>query len=214
VDHSGVTPDILCIAKTIGGGLPLSMVAYRADLVPELPTGFHLGTFRGNPLALAVGTEVLRILSGTDVIDRTRTRGARVLERFRSIAALHPAIGDVRGLGFMIGTEFVRDPRTRSPWTEAAKSVRSGMFGRGVLMHTAGSYDQVLRFMAPLVIEDELLERGTEIFEEAVGDLDSTAAVPATATHRSAAPLPPGGPTLPPPAAPFGGRPPRSLQRK
>ncbi len=213
VDHSGVTPDIVCIAKTIGGGLPLSLIAYRADLVRELPRGFHLGTYRGNPLALAVGTEVLRILAGTDVIERTRTRGARLLERFRSIAALHPAIGEVRGLGFMIGTEFVRDPHTRSPWTEAASAVRSGLFGRGVLMHTAGSYDQVLRFMAPLVIEDELLDRGTEIFEESVGDLDSMATVPAGGTHRPAAPLPPGGPTLPLPVAPFGVPPKRPLSQ-
>ncbi|NNN17122.1 MAG: aspartate aminotransferase family protein [Thermoplasmata archaeon] len=190
VEHSGVTPDILCIAKSIGGGIPLSLVAYREDLAPELPPGFHLGTYRGNPLALAVGTEVLRILAGTDVIERTRTRGARLLERFRSISSSHPAMGDVRGLGFMIGTEFVRDARTRSPWTEGAKSVRAGMLGRGVLMHTAGSYDQVLRFMAPLTIEDELLERGTEIFEQAIGDLDRQP--PATAsTPPESSPSPP-----------------------
>ncbi|MFZ0700165.1 MAG: aspartate aminotransferase family protein [Thermoplasmata archaeon] len=185
VEHSGVTPDILCIAKSIGGGLPLSVVAYREDLAPELPPGFHLGTYRGNPLALAVGTEVLRILAGTDVIERTRTRGTRLLERFRSIAASHPAVGDVRGLGFMIGTEFVRDSRARSPWTEGAKSVRMGMFRRGVLMHTAGSYDQVLRFMAPLTIEEELLERGTEIFEEAIGDLDTQPPGAAATAHGS-----------------------------
>ncbi len=191
VEHSGVTPDILCIAKSIGGGIPLSLVAYREDLARELPPGFHLGTYRGNPLALAVGTEVLRILAGTDVIERTRTRGARLLERFRSISSSRPAIGDVRGLGFMIGTEFVRDARTRSPWTEGAKSVRMGMLGRGVLMHTAGSYDQVLRFMAPLTIEDELLERGTEIFEQAIGDLDRHPPATASAADGSSLSPPP-----------------------
>jgi 4-aminobutyrate aminotransferase-like enzyme len=173
VDHSKVTPDILCIAKTIGGGIPLSVVAYRADLVRELPRGFHLGTYRGNPLALAVGAETLRILGEGDLIDRTRHRGARVLERFRSLSDRHPTLGDVRGRGFMIGAEFVRDRPSRRPWGERAKAMRSALLARGVLMHTAGAWDQVLRFMAPLIIEDELLERGLEAFEESLESLET-----------------------------------------
>ena len=172
VEHAGVTPDIVCIAKTIGGGIPLALVAYRDDLVPELPRGFHLGTYRGNPLALAVGTEVLRVLQEDDLLERTRHRGARVVDRFRSFAAAHPSIGDVRGRGFMIGVEFVRDPATRAPWGDRAKAVRAALFARGVLMHTAGAWDQVTRFMAPLTIEDELLERGLEAYEDALDSLD------------------------------------------
>jgi 4-aminobutyrate aminotransferase len=208
VEHSGVTPDILCIAKTVGGGLPISMVAYRADLVKELPRGFHLGTYRGNPLALAVGTEVLKVLKEGDLLERTRHRGAAVVERFRSMAAHHPTIGDVRGRGFMIGVEFVHDPVTRAAWGERAKAMRSALFARGVLMHTSGSWDQVLRFMAPLTIEDELLERGLVAFEDALESLDASpnarVAVPGTST-RIARPEPllssaPGipGPVTPP----------------
>jgi 4-aminobutyrate aminotransferase-like enzyme len=174
VDHAQVTPDILCIAKTIGGGLPMSVVAYRSDLVKELPRGFHLGTFRGNPLALAVGAETLKVLGEGDLIDRTRHRGARVVERFREIAARHPSLGDVRGRGFMIGTEFVHDRASRRPWGERAKAMRSALLARGVLMHTAGAWDQVLRFMAPLVIEDELLDRGLSAFEDSLESLDSS----------------------------------------
>jgi 4-aminobutyrate aminotransferase-like enzyme len=174
VDHSRVTPDIVCIAKTIGGGLPLSVVAYRADLVRELPRGFHLGTFRGNPLALAVGAETLKVLGEGDLIDRTRHRGARVLERFREIASRHPSLGDVRGRGFMIGAEFVHDRASRRPWGERAKAMRSALLARGVLMHTAGSWDQVLRFMAPLVIEEELLDRGLAAFEDSLESLDAS----------------------------------------
>jgi 4-aminobutyrate aminotransferase len=174
VEHSDVSPDILCIAKTIGGGIPVSMVAYRADLVKELPRGFHLGTYRGNPLALAVGTEVLRVLKEGDLLERTRHRGAAVVERFRSIGNRHPSVGNVRGRGFMVGVEFVHDPVTRAPWGERAKAMRSELFSRGVLMHTCGSWDQVLRFMAPLVIEDELLERGFVAFEDALEGLDAS----------------------------------------
>ncbi|HYK94112.1 MAG TPA: aspartate aminotransferase family protein [Thermoplasmata archaeon] len=178
VEHSGVTPDILCIAKTIGGGIPVSMVAYRDDLVRELPKGFHLGTYRGNPLALAVGAEVLRVLREGDLIDRTAHRGRRVADEFRRLAADHPAIGDVRGKGFMIGVEFVRDHRTRVPWPERARAMRHELFQRGVLMHTCGSYDQCLRFMSPLTIEDELLDRGLRVFGDALDAMEEAPSAP------------------------------------
>jgi len=173
VEHANVTPDIVCIAKTIGGGLPLSVVAYRHDLVRELPRGFHLGTFRGNPLALAVGAETLKVLGEGDLLDRTRHRGARVLERLQGLSGRHLALGDVRGKGFMIGAEFVRDRRTREAWGDRARSMRAALLARGVLMHTAGAWEQVLRFMAPLVIEDELLERGLMAFEESLESLET-----------------------------------------
>ncbi|MCI4365444.1 MAG: aspartate aminotransferase family protein [Thermoplasmata archaeon] len=174
VEHTGVTPDILCLAKTIGGGIPLSVVAYRSDLVQDLPRGFHLGTFRGNPLALAVGTEVLKVLRQGDLLEQTARRGTALIERFRAIGERHPSIGDVRGQGFMIGVEFVKDRASKVAWGERAKALRSALFARGVLMHTCGAWDQVLRFMAPLVIEDELLERGLHAFEDALESLDGT----------------------------------------
>jgi 4-aminobutyrate aminotransferase-like enzyme len=175
VEHSGVTPDIMCIAKSIGGGLPLAVVAYRDDLVRELPRGFHLGTFRANALALAAGAETLKVLREGDLIERTRQRGPALLDRFRSMASHHPTIGDARGRGFMIGVEFVRDRASRTAWGERAKEMRSSLLSRGVLMHTSGSWDQVLRFMSPLVIEDELLERGLSAFEDAIESLESGA---------------------------------------
>ena len=205
VEHSGVTPDLLCIAKSIGGGIPVSMVAYRADLVKELPRGFHIGTYRGNPLALAAGTEVLKVLKEGDLLERTRRRGAALVERFRGFSRGHPAIGDVRGKGFMIGVEFVRDPATRAAWGERAKAMRSALFARGVLMHTAGAWDQVLRFMAPLTIEDELLERGLTAFEDALESLDaapSSRAVRPGAAAIGAIPRVPTSPGMPAPVVP------------
>jgi len=174
VEHAKVTPDILCIAKTIGGGVPLSVVAYRADLVKELPRGFHLGTFRANALALAVGAETVKVLKEGDLIDRARVRGEKLLKQFHAFSGRHLAIGDVRGKGFMVGVEFVRDRASRLPWGDRAKAMRSALLARGVLMHTSGAWDQVLRFMAPLVIEDELLDRGLAAFEDALMSLEST----------------------------------------
>lgn len=172
VDHVGVSPDILCAAKTIGGGLPLSLVAYRPDLGKELPAGFHLGTYRANPLALAVGAETLKVLSDTPAIASAARRGPKVRERLEAIASDHASIGDVRGRGFMIGVEFVKDASTRSPYPERAKAMRRELLERGVLMHTCGSRDNVLRFMAPLVIEDELIDRGLAAFSDALASLD------------------------------------------
>ncbi|HXY46440.1 MAG TPA: aspartate aminotransferase family protein [Thermoplasmata archaeon] len=193
VEQAGVTPDILCIAKTIGGGLPLAVVAYRDDLVRELPRGFHLGTFRANPLALAAGAETLRILREGEIIDRTRHRGPQLLHRFRTMADRHPNIGDVRGRGFMIGVEFVHDRSHRNAWGDRAKAMRAALLARGVLMHTSGSWDQVLRFMSPLIIEDELLERGLAAFEDALESLESSPETPRT-TGRVHHPVGPGAP--------------------
>ncbi len=194
VEHSGVTPDILCIAKSIGGGLPLAVVAYRDDLVRELPRGFHLGTFRANALALAAGAETLRVLREGDLIDRARQRGPELLHRFQSMAEHHPTIGEARGRGFMIGVEFVHDRRSRAAWGDRAKAMRSALLARGVLMHTSGAWDQVLRFMAPLVIEDELLERGAAAFEDALDSLEAEGSPAPRSVGRTHTPVGPSAP--------------------
>ena len=210
-EHWHVSPDIMCIAKSIGGGIPLSMIAYRHDLVKTLPPGFHLGTYRGNPLALSVGTEVLKLLREDDLLARTARRGETVLSRFRSMERSHPSIGNVRGKGFMIGVEFVHDGHDRAPWGDRAKAMRRELLLRGVLMHTCGPNDQVLRFMAPLTIEDELLERGLNLFEEALTGLD---AGPNPPPERRRSPVllpgpePHPGSHIPPPMHPHPGAPP------
>ncbi|MCI4349960.1 MAG: aspartate aminotransferase family protein [Thermoplasmata archaeon] len=214
VDHVGVTPDIVCIAKTIGGGIPLSLIAYRADLVPELPPAFHIGTFRANPLALAAGAEVLRLLRGGDLLERTARRGEETKRRFSEIATTHASIGDVRGRGFMIGVDFVKDGPGRTAWGDRAKAMRRELLNRGVLMHTCGANDNVLRFMAPLVIEDELLARGLDLFEASLSALDAppvrTPTVPRSVTPLAGPALtrPPSiaPPIHPPPAPPPPGR--------
>jgi 4-aminobutyrate aminotransferase-like enzyme len=208
VEHGGVTPDILCIAKTIGGGIPLAVVAYRDDLVKELPRGFHLGTFRANPLALAAGAETLKVLREGDILERTRHRGPQLLHRFQTMANRHPTIGDARGRGFMIGVEFVHERTRRNAWGERARAMRAALLARGVLMHTSGAWDQVLRFMSPLIIEDELLEKGLLAFEDALDSLEAHPEVPRTTgtpVHHPVAPevtlrLPEH--TVPPPVVP------------
>ena len=181
VDHSSVTPDILCVAKTIGGGIPVSLVAYRSDLGKALPPGFHLGTYRGNPLALAVGAESLRILRDGPWIDRARTRGTKLLDQFQEVAGRRSSIGEVRGRGFMIGVEYVRDRAGRAPFPELAKAMRAEMFRRGVMMHTCGGFDNVQRFIGPLTTEDELLDAGVGIYEASLTHLERSGLTPTKA---------------------------------
>lgn len=211
-EHEGVTPDILCIAKTVGGGIPVSMIAYRDDLAPDLPAGFHLGTYRGNPLALAVGAESIRLLKEEDLIARAARRGSKLLHRFEELRSAHASIGQVRGRGFMIGVEFVRPGPAREPWGDRAKAMRREMFQRGLLMHTCGPHDQVLRYIAPLVIEDELIDRGFAVFEESLTALDAGPEPTARARRGAVAPLPGPAPArgvhVPPPVHPMPAAPP------
>lgn len=188
-EHVGVAPDLLCVAKTIGGGIPLSLVAYRSDLPKPLPPGFHLGTYRGNPLALAVGAASMRLLRTGPWVDRARRRGAKLLEEFQEIGARHPSVGDVRGRGFMVGVEYVTDRARHTPFPERAKAMRQEMFRRGLLMHTCGGFDNVQRFIGPLTIEDELLQRGLEVFEASLASLEAGA--PTLPPIPRAVPAPP-----------------------
>jgi len=167
-EATGTTPDIVCISKAVGEGIPLSMIAYRSDFDESVPEGFHLGTYRGNPLALAAGSATIDYMQRTGLVERVATTGKKILPEFERIAGASKNVGDVRGLGFMIGNEIVTSKQDKTPGKQLAVSMRKKMFENGLLMHTAGHYGNVLRFMAPLVISDELIQRGLKIYEAAI----------------------------------------------
>ncbi len=158
-EHENVQPDVVCIGKSIGGGVPVSMVYYRNDLDRQLPTPFHMGTFRGNPLALAAGIEMLKEIPLH--LGRVTTKGRELLETFSSMES--PLISDVRGRGFMIGIELAEDgmPLAR----ERMLALKHDLLRNGLIMHTCGSNSNVFRFMGALNIPDELLAKGTKIFQ-------------------------------------------------
>ncbi|MGB9729218.1 MAG: aspartate aminotransferase family protein [Thermoprotei archaeon] len=168
-EWENIVPDLVCISKSIGEGIPVSMVAFRRDL-DKLPQAFHLGTYRGNPLGLAAGKATLDILKSSDILDRVISLGDYVLRRFKEINE-NVANGrfDVRGKGFMIGFEMVRDKK--EPWEDGVKKMINGMFKRGLLMYKAGIYSNVLRFMAPLTIPKKLLDSGLVIFEDTLKEI-------------------------------------------
>jgi 4-aminobutyrate aminotransferase-like enzyme len=170
-ENYGVTPDIMCISKSIGGGIPISSIAYRRDFDP-LPQGFHLGTYRGNPLGLAAGAAILDIVKQESFLERVRTKGKYLVNRFREIQESSKIIGEVRGKGYMIANELVKSREDKTPGIELAGRVRDTMFKNGVLMHTCGHFGNVMRFMAPLTIEDDLIDTGISIFEKAIRDTE------------------------------------------
>jgi 2,4-diaminobutyrate 4-transaminase len=167
-EHSKIDPDMVCISKSIGGGVPLSMVAYRREYDEGLPAGFHVGTYRGNALGIAAGNAVLKFLADGSVFERVKVDGQRLKKKFVEICENYPAVGEVRGKGFMIGVELVEDNQSKVPDGKLASAVRTEMLRRGLLMHTCGHFNNVLRFMAPLTIEDSLLDAGLAVFDESL----------------------------------------------
>ncbi len=165
---TNTSPDILLISKTIGGGIPVSMIAYRAEYDEKLPPAFHLGTYRGNVLGLAAGTAVINVLQKYELPQRAMSLGNKMMHRLQEDAGRSRNIGEVRGSGFMIGIELVEDKQSKSPATEFAKEARLQLARKGLLMHTCGHYGNVFRFMGPLTISQSLIDKGLDIFENTV----------------------------------------------
>lgn len=165
-EHEGIVPDLVATAKGIAGGLPLAAVTGRADLMDKVHGGGLGGTYGGNPLACEAALAVLEEIEDGKLTERARRIGEIMLPRLRDLAGKHPAIGDVRGRGAMIAIELVREG-TKEPDPELTARVAKRCHGRGLLVLTTGTYGNVLRFLPPLVIPEDLLNEGLDILAEA-----------------------------------------------
>jgi diaminobutyrate-2-oxoglutarate transaminase len=173
--HDEITPDVLVVSKALGGiGFPLSAIAFDEDLDGWRP-GSHIGTFRGHQVAMAAGAAAIGEIVERDLSARARQLGEVALTRLRDGTEGLPAVGDIRGLGLMIGVELVRDARTREPWPDLARQLRRACLSNGLLVEVGGHYDNVVRFLPPLVITRELFERGVEIFLDSLLSLQTPA---------------------------------------
>jgi len=170
IEHTGVKPDIMTISKAIANGIPISLVAYRKEYDDKVPLAFHLGTYRGNLLGMASAIAVIDYIKTRNLIDRAEKVGERMLNEFRNIQSR--IVGDVRGRGFMIGIELVRDRSMKTPGKEIAERLREELAKNGVLMHTCGHYDNVMRFMAPLTTPEKLLSIVVEEFEKSIKKIE------------------------------------------
>ena len=168
VEHAGVEPDLLVAGKSLASGLPLASVTGRADLMEAPQAGGLGGTYGGNPLACVAALAVIDVMQSEGFLERAQAIGVHVLARFQTMQRRFPIIGDVRGLGAMVGMELVEDRESKTPAQAATAQVLAACLERGLLILKSGVYDNVIRILVPLVISDEDLERGLNVLEEAL----------------------------------------------
>lgn len=173
-EHSAAVPDIVAMSKALGGiGLPISAIAFREKL-NSMPPGQHIGTFRGNMAAYAAGAAGLEFMIRNELAAYSQKLGDLILDCLRELGKESAIIGDVRGKGLMLGIEFVRNKNTKEPAADIAEKVRRGCHKRGLLIEIGGHYGNVARFLPPLVLTQELANKGLEIFAEVVHDVAAT----------------------------------------
>lgn len=167
-EHFGIAPDILVAAKSLGGGLPLASVTGRAEVMDAPCVGGLGGTFGGNPLACAAALAVLDVFATDDLLSRAEEIGKRFRECALTWQKRWPVIGDVRGIGAMQAIEFVRSAEKREPAKEEADRIARACYERGLIVLTAGTYGNVIRLLAPLVITDADLNEGLSVLDSAI----------------------------------------------
>ena len=163
----GIEPDLITTAKGIAAGLPLAAVTGRAEIMDASHAGGLGGTYGGNPIACAAALAAIDVFENGGVIERAQQIGEILGGRLRQLQATDPRIGDVRGHGAMIAAEFV-DPQTNAPDAELTSSVARAAIAQGVIVLTCGTYGNVIRFLPPLSIGDELLSEGIDIIAAAL----------------------------------------------
>jgi len=168
-ERAGVEPDFICVAKSIAAGLPLSALTGKAELMDKVLAGSMGSTYGGNPVACAAALAVFAIIEEEGLLQRAEEIGAQTEKRWKELQAGvgKGVIGDVRRVGGMMALEFVKDGDPKQPNGEVAGKILAEARSRGLIMTTAGAYAQCLRSLVPLVISDELLNEGLNIFAEA-----------------------------------------------
>jgi 4-aminobutyrate aminotransferase / (S)-3-amino-2-methylpropionate transaminase / 5-aminovalerate transaminase len=179
IEHAGVEPDLMTIAKSVAGGLPLSAVIGKADIMDSPAPGGLGGTYAGAPLACAAGLAVLDVIREEQLLNRAQHIGHFMTSRLKGLAVRFPAIGEVRSLGAMVAIELVKNCNADEPDAELTRALVQAAGRRGLILLSCGIYSNVIRFLAPLTIPDALLKEGFNLFEQALDEVARTAAVPA-----------------------------------
>jgi len=168
-EHWGVEPDIICLAKALGSGMPISAMIARADIM-NWPPGTHGSTFGGNPVCCAAALATLDVIEQEHLLENASVVGQRLKGKLAELAQESHLIGDVRGLGLMIGVELVKDKETKAMAKEIADLVMLECFERGLLLLTCGPSS--VRFAPPLTITQAQADTAFEIFAEALKDVE------------------------------------------
>ena len=166
--EAGIEPDIIATAKSIAGGVPLSAIIARDEIMESVPGGVIGGTFGGNALACAASLKVIEIMERDHLAERSCEIGQMVMARYTEWLDRYDVVGDIRGLGGMIGIEFVTDKKSKAPAARLTAAIISEAAQNGLLVEGAGIHGNVIRFLAPLVITNAQLKAGLDILEAAI----------------------------------------------
>jgi 4-aminobutyrate aminotransferase len=179
IEHAGVEPDLMTVAKSIAGGVPLSAVIGKAEIMDAPVVGGLGGTFAGSPLACAAGLAVLEVIEKEKLDQRADALGARLVARLKQMQAKYPCIGEVRALGMMVAMELVKNRRADAPDADLTKALVQAAGRRGLILLSCGIYSNVIRILAPLTIPEAQLEEGLGLLEQAL--VEATQSVASTA---------------------------------
>lgn len=171
IEQFDVVPDLITLSKSMGAGLPISAVVGRSEVMDAPATGEIGGTYGGSPLGCVAAIEVIKIIEEDGLVERSKVIGEKLTERFKSLQAQYPQIGDVRGLGSMIAIEIVKDSLTKEPDKETVSKIIAAAQQKGLILLSAGIYGNCIRVLVPLVVTDEQLSEGMDVFETAVREV-------------------------------------------
>jgi len=169
IEHSGVTPDLVTVGKSLASGMPLAGVIGATEVMDSVHPGGLGSTYGGNPVACAAAVESLKAISDPDFLARAVDVGERIHARLHEMAARHPSIGEVRGIGPMAAIELVKDRETREPGADIAAAAVTAALDRGLIILKTGINDNVIRILVPIAAPDEDLEAGLDRLEESLG---------------------------------------------
>ncbi|MBM4209466.1 MAG: 4-aminobutyrate--2-oxoglutarate transaminase [Gammaproteobacteria bacterium] len=171
IEHSGVEPDLVTLAKSLAGGLPLAAVVGKAEIMDSPAPGGLGGTYAGSPLGCAAGLAVLEVIESEQLCARAERLGAAVRARLVDLQSRWPCIGEVRGLGAMVAMELVKDRRPDAPDAELTKALVQAAGRRGLVLLSCGVHANVIRFLMPLTTPDAILAEGLAVLEAALEDV-------------------------------------------
>jgi len=172
IENWDIEPDLICLAKSLAAGLPLSAVITKKEITDSLPGGCIGGTYVGNPLACRAALEVIKIVEEEHLLDRALKIGERLKERFLQMKDKYPLIGEIRGIGAMMAIELVKDQKTKEPATQKTAQIVQECIKNGVFIATAGINKNLLRMLVSLEITDEQLDEALDVLDKAVAKVN------------------------------------------
>ncbi|MHC4662121.1 MAG: aminotransferase class III-fold pyridoxal phosphate-dependent enzyme [Planctomycetota bacterium] len=167
-DHFDVKPDVITIAKSVANGLPISFIGGTREIMEAWPPGAHGTTFGGNPVACAAVEGVIEAIREEKLLENGMARAEQAKHRWGELQSKYPIIGDIRGLGLMIGVEFVKDPESKEPNGEALKKLMDACLERDLVIVNCGPHGNVIRFIPPLIVTEQELDKAFEIIADAL----------------------------------------------